>query len=151
MAIVIGSDIFFISDSEQDANSPTVFTIRALTLQQRAKLEQLLVRMQDKTKDSSILMETALEVCCMGVGKIEGLVDPYGQAVELPVKEALSLLPDPNILGELMTAIIQHNYLAEAQAKNSERPPRSGRPEKPVVSARIPPATKKTAANKSKR
>ena len=144
MAIVIKRDVPFIPQSERKKENPAVFVVRALTLQERAEVDRMLAAIRsnlgtDGTQiDAATTANAALGVCCLGVREIEGLVDQEGQPVEMSVKEALSLLPDPNLLGELMTAILEHNYLMPDRAKNSGRPSKSGRPGNNAGIARAP-------------
>jgi len=136
MAITIGTDKAYTLKADRQSESPSVFTLKTLSLMERAKLGQLCAEVRDLADQDNPerIMEISLSICRIGVVSVQGVVDADGREVNVEPQD-IERIADPDIIGELLQAVLEHNQMGKEEEKNSPRPPTPGWPEKTAETA----------------
>ncbi|MBF0192268.1 MAG: hypothetical protein HQL99_14175 [Magnetococcales bacterium] len=107
-------DRVHILESERDSIAPTRFVIKTLTLSERVRMGNLILR--GNQGDAAEQFDLILDICKLGIRKIEGERIPQS----LNVPEILDRVTDPGVVAELARVIANHNRMTPEQEKNSD-------------------------------
>jgi len=117
---------------DRESETPTLFHIRDLTAIERGQLDDGFAALpplptaDEKEITPAVLgsirraMDSAYRRACeIGIESVTGVLDAAGNVVDIPAKEVIAQLRNPDHIRELGQAVLEQNRLGEEERGNS--------------------------------